>query len=104
MIAKPTQRYDQWPKCSWGYIISKLSAEILHIPAMSSSPDIESQKEGVVGHDAPQQDARHFKPEARFPAEYRTLSIHVDDSASAEKGKAGEKRKLAVKGNLLFPS
>jgi sodium/potassium-transporting ATPase subunit alpha len=37
-------------------------------------------------------------PSSRLPIEYRTLSIHVDTEIPSEKGKAGEKRKAAVKG------
>lgn len=66
---------------------------------------IESQYgEKVPGVVEQRQDARHFKPEARFPAEYRTLSIHVDDASSTGKGKQAEKRKVAVKGEIALLS
>ena len=65
--------------------------------------DIESQYgEKVPGVAEQKQDARHFKPAARFPAEYRTLSIHVDDPSSTVKDKQGEKRKVAVKGLITI--
>ncbi len=65
----------------------------------SPSFDIESQYgEKVSGVAEQKQDARHFKPAASFPAEYRTLSIHVDDASSTVKDKQSEKRKVAVKG------
>jgi len=37
-------------------------------------------------------------PASRLPIEYRTLSIHVEASTPSEKGRAGERRRIAVKG------
>ena len=71
--------------------------------------DLEAQKYGFNDerYGISEERARHeghplhgVDPSSRLPIEYRTLSIHVDTETPSEKGKAGEKRKTAVKGTF----
>lgn len=76
---------------------------------MSPPPvDIESQKLGSIDIQARALESHHeghprtVEPGARFPIEYQTLSIHVDNSTQPEKGGLGNKRgKFAAKGRSI---
>lgn len=94
-MAKITQRRNQWLKTRICYIIwSQLCGNHTHTRMPPPPVDIESQKVGVVDRDY--LDAGEQTEEK---AEYRTLSLHADDSTQSEKGKQVEKRKGTAKGN-----
>jgi len=73
---------------------------------MQSPGDVEAQKQHAVDTsviysptDIQESSPRHTEPATRLPAEFRTLSIHVETRVSeAGGGKEEERRKRAVKG------
>ena len=61
--------------------------------------DIEAQNK--ISEERVHREGHSVDPSSRLPIEYRTLSIHVDTSTPSEKGRAGERRRIAVKGSSI---